>query len=392
MENVQVMSNDTDYYVALTGSKNNAGDFLIKYRAKKLFKEYRSDRDFVDLNAWVPFDINRLDLINNAKALILLGGPSLQYNMYPGIYKLTENLNEIKTPIVMMGVGWKSIKGNWEDTYEYPLNRTTLNLLDRIHDDGLTSSVRDFHTLNTLQHKGYENVLMTGCPAYYDLEYKEANFEIPKSINKVAFSLGVSFLSSSSMERQMKNQILSLKEQYAGKKFEVVFHHSLDPEVFLQAHGATVAHNKRHRDFADWLIKQGIEYVDISGSAEHLIHYYSSVDLHVGYRVHAHIFMNSIKKLSLLISEDGRAKGSKSVIGGMVVDGYLSYRDDLFTKILGKAWPNLDRYIANKFCSSEIRSLLNYEMNVSAGQYSLLADNALKNNHKIMQNFLESLP
>ena len=30
---------DKDYYVTLTGGKNNAGDFLIKYRAFNLFKE-----------------------------------------------------------------------------------------------------------------------------------------------------------------------------------------------------------------------------------------------------------------------------------------------------------------------------------------------------------------
>lgn len=45
-----------DYYVILTGSKNNAGDFLIKYRAKKLFAALRSDREIVDLDAWKPFD------------------------------------------------------------------------------------------------------------------------------------------------------------------------------------------------------------------------------------------------------------------------------------------------------------------------------------------------
>ena len=48
------------------------------------------------------------------------------------------------------------------------------------------------------------------------------------------------------------------------------------------------------------------------------MNYYSKVDLHIGYRVHAHIFMNSIAKKSILISEDGRAKGVKGVIGGIV--------------------------------------------------------------------------
>lgn len=42
-----------DYYVILTGSKNNAGNFLIKHRAKKLFTALRNDRKLVDLDAWI---------------------------------------------------------------------------------------------------------------------------------------------------------------------------------------------------------------------------------------------------------------------------------------------------------------------------------------------------
>jgi hypothetical protein len=36
--------------------------------------------------------------------------------MRPNIYKMTKKLGDIKVPIVSMGIGWKSISGNWEDT------------------------------------------------------------------------------------------------------------------------------------------------------------------------------------------------------------------------------------------------------------------------------------
>ena len=39
-----------DQYVILTGSKNNAGDYLIKYRAKQLFANLRPDRKIIDIN------------------------------------------------------------------------------------------------------------------------------------------------------------------------------------------------------------------------------------------------------------------------------------------------------------------------------------------------------
>ncbi len=74
-----------EQYVVLTGGKNNAGDFLIKYRAKQLFTTFRQDRQIIDLNAWEKFDPQKLQTVNASKALILLGGPSLQKNMRPDI-------------------------------------------------------------------------------------------------------------------------------------------------------------------------------------------------------------------------------------------------------------------------------------------------------------------
>lgn len=380
-----------DHYVILTGSKNNAGDFLIKHRAKKLFEAFRPDRHIIDLNAWEPMDDKKLELINSSKALILMGGPALQRNMYPGIYKLPSNLDEITAPIATMGIGWKSVKGNWQDTYLYSLNDTTIKLLDRIKADGLTSSVRDFHTLNVLASKGYDNFLMTGCPAYYDLEHIDKPFKFPETINKVAFSLGVSFIQSPSMEKQMKAQILRLKKYFAEQNFEVVFHHALDADKFLKTHGATTTHNKRHNEFAKWLATQNIAYVDISGSAENLINYYSQVDLHIGYRVHAHIFMNSVKKSSILISEDGRAKGSKSVISGMVIDGYNAYRDTFLHKIANKIWSNFDRYEANACAVDEIINTINYEIKTQ-GHKGKQSSQLVQVNCNFIFDFLNKLP
>ena len=107
-----------DQYVVLTGSKNNAGDYLIKLRGKKLLEEFRPDREVVDYNAWEKFDQERLDEVNSSKALVLLGGPALQSHMRPIIYPMVDDLNEIKVPIAKIGIGWNSINGTWSDTYQ----------------------------------------------------------------------------------------------------------------------------------------------------------------------------------------------------------------------------------------------------------------------------------
>lgn len=380
-----------DYYVILTGSKNNAGDFLIKYRAKKLFAALRPDREIVDLDAWKPFDQGTLELVNNSKALILLGGPALQAHMYPGIYALTDNLDDIKVPVTTMGVGWKSISGNWQDTYDYPLAAGALKLLRKVEASGLPMSVRDFHTLNALAFKGFDNVLMTGCPAYYDLDYIGKPVQLPEKLRKVAFSLGVSFIESASMEREMKAQILRLKEYFQGAEFEVVFHHGLDPNTFLKSHGAKQVHNRKHNEFAQWLTEQGVAYVDISGSAENLVEYYSSVDLHIGYRVHAHIFMNSISRMSVLVAEDGRGKATEKVIGGMVLDGFTRYKSDFVSKVLNKLLPRFDRYIADKEVLRNIELQVEYELS-SLGHRAIQSRSLIDFNFEMMKRYLIKLP
>ncbi len=377
-------------YVVLTGSKNNAGDFLIKYRAKELFKEFRKDREIIDLNAWEKFDKNRLEVVNKSRALILLGGPSLQKNMRPDIYKMTPNLDDIEVPIISMGIGWKSISGNWADTYDYPLNHESLKLLKRVDDSGYLSSVRDYRTLNVIKSKGFEKFIMTGCPAYYDLNYIKQKFEI-STIDKVAFSLGVSFVRSLSMEKQMKENILECRKKFEKNEFEVVFHHSLDKSKFLSTHGANSDYYQKHIEFTKWLEKEKIKYVDISGSAENLINYYNDVDLHIGYRVHAHIFMNSISRFSVLIGEDGRGKATKDVIGGVVLSGVRKYKNSLFSKILNKINKNYDRHTINKYLLKELISNIEYEKEIDF----LRVKNSRKtidNNFEIMKQFIEQLP
>jgi len=156
--------------------------------------------------------------------------------------------------------------------------------------------------------------------------------------------------------------------------------------------GKKLSRNKRrHSEFASWLNDNSVKYIDISGSAENLINYYSEVDLHVGYRVHAHIFMSSIKKMSLLFSEDGRAKGCRSAISGMVVDGYLGYKTNAMSKVLNKLIKTYDRYEANPFSTKEAIEMIDYEVK-SKGQRSKLARQSIDQNFLTMKDFLRCLP
>jgi hypothetical protein len=379
-----------DQYVILTGSKNNAGDYLIKYRAKQLFSEFRSDRKIIDINGWEDLSNSNLNIINDSKALILMGGPALVEDMVPRVYSLANVLDKIKVPIIMMGIGWKSTEGNWKNTYHYKLNLNTLNLLKKVKNSGYLSSVRDYHTLSALRFNGCENILMTGCPAYYDQKYINTDI-ISKDINKVAFSLGVSFIESPSMLNLMKDNIIACQKKFLDKDFEVVFHHSLDRARFLNAYKSASNHVKMHNEFANWLESKNIKYKDISGSAENLMNYYSNIDLHIGYRVHAHIFMNSIAKKSVLISEDGRAKGVKGAISGIVLDGYLKFRNNFISKVLYRLLPSYDKFLANEFLTKELISEIDYEQMINFSRMKS-SRKIIDTNFIIMKKFINQLP
>jgi len=116
-----------------------------------------------------------------------------------------------------------------------------------------------------------------------------------------------------------------------------------------------------------------------------------NVDLHIGYRVHAHIFMNSVSKFSILISEDGRAKGVKGVIGGIVLDGFNTFKDSFIAKVLNKLFDSYDRFTSNKYLKIEIINELDYEIKTNYNRF-INSRQQIDNNFNIMKQFIEQLP
>jgi exopolysaccharide biosynthesis predicted pyruvyltransferase EpsI len=378
-----------DYYVLLTGGKNNAGDFLIKHRAKKLLKELRPDREFKDFNSWEPFDEEKLEIVNNSIGLILTGGPALQRNIYPGIYKLTSDLSKIKVPIISFGIGWKSANGNWENINNYKLNDESLPLIHRLAESGYKSSVRDYHTMHVLQNYGMNNVVMTGCPALYDLDSIGKPIDVD-TIDKINFSLGVGFIDSKNMERSVKDILIKLKEHFSHKKLSVKFHHSIDKK-FLNTPDASSKLYQNNVRFSKWLESIGIEYEDISGSAQNLIDSYTNSDLHLGYRVHAHIFMSSISKPSILIAEDGRGKGLRALLGGIIFDGFTKRNDSFIDKAIDKAGLPKDRFEVDDNLSQLILRTLDSELENGMPRLKSVRSN-IDLHFEVMKSFIKQLP
>lgn len=382
------------YYVTLTGSRNNAGDFLIRHRAHNLLRTLRPDRDLVDMNAWERLTDEQVSTINKSAALILLGGPALRQDMYPKVYPLVEDPDRIKVPITIMGAGWKAFPGYWEDSRNYPYTPQTLSLLQRIDRSGVPISVRDYRTLNALKLSGIDAGVMTGCPALYVPERIGTPFAgfRPAEVKSLVFSLGVNFVDSQSQEEQTKTVIRSLLNDYPQASLTVAFHHSISAEDLKQAYGSRPKFARKHEGMVNWLRENNIAYADISGGVDKLIALYDAADLHVGYRVHAHIFMCSLRKPSVLLTEDGRGRGLKDVLGGLIFDTYARKPTAIVPRALNElGMYELDKYPAFSGVGTDIVNALRYEAEYDAPRMELPATR-IDRHYRVMKGYIDRLP
>jgi hypothetical protein len=367
----------TDYFVTLTGSKSNAGDHLIRHRAHALLRWQRPDREIADIDGWRPLGDAELEKVNGAKALILCGGPALQRRMVPKIYNLPA-LDRIKVPIVSLGIGWKSKNGAWRDTAGYPFDPRSAELLERMDRSGCGSSVRDYHSLVMLERRGLTHFINTGCPALYERETLDAAaapapLREPRSIG---FSLGVAHRESRSMAAQSRALLLALRARYPGARLTVAFHH---PPADWPGDAR----------FARWLDGEGVRYEDISGSHERLMSFYRECDLHVGYRVHAHLYRTSLNRASVLITEDGRGRAQQAMLGGTVLDGYDSASRGWATS-LGRRAGLADPFRATADLDAQLLALLGHLAWFQGAREA--AWDCVRRHFVLMRAFLGALP
>jgi hypothetical protein len=298
-------------YVLLTGTKKNAGDFLIAQAAKRLISHFAPDKEFVELPSWLPFD-ERLEEVNASRAIILGGGPAFQYGLGTTIYPFAKNLKSIRVPIISLGLGWKGIPGDDFDVRNYPFPDHAAPILERLRSDHPYVSCRDWLTCRMLKTHAIENTLMTGCPAMYDPAYFGLEPSLPVDPSDIVFTPA----ERTGFRDQSVRMIESVRSFFPDSRIVVSFHRGWDPDTFTSPDQAANA-----RAIKEAAERMGLESRDISGSVSGLDEY-RNYDLHVGYRVHGHYKFLSMRKPSFLIAEDGRGRGALEATGSPGVSAW----------------------------------------------------------------------
>lgn len=280
----------------LHGAENNAGDFLIRNRSRTLIMHYYPDCELKEYYRNCRFPDTVLEEINKNDIAILAGGPAC----FNGFLPVMEYVMKLRIPLFALGLGWFGFDENPITVYNFKFNPEMIHGLKRIEMHSGTIGCRDYNTMHVLRNCGVKKVIMTGCPAWYNLDkIGQTHYEGPtlKECKKVCISD-----CGDANHLQSLLEVLVMARDFFGPDKSIYFvTHKPDAQPYLGA-------------ISDFLEESQIKHVDISGSGDGF-KVYDDCDIHIGFRVHAHIYMLSERKLSILVEEDARGGGVNSALG-----------------------------------------------------------------------------
>ncbi|MCM1371295.1 MAG: polysaccharide pyruvyl transferase family protein [Clostridium sp.] len=367
----------------LSGAYVNAGDFLIVKRTIELLKFIYKDCEIKEYKRKYSLE-EYIEDINNSDALIIAGGPAYTSNLYPDIMPLVPDLSKIKTKIVPIGCGWYGVSAISDYIYKYVVfEPKTMELINKIYNDCKLISCRDWYSVKTLSVNGFLNGYMTGCPAWYDIksiDKKPKFLNTDFNINKICISDPANL---GNIE-QAKKIILLVKNKYKNANIKFVFHRRENLKL-----------ENKYLELEKFLIQNDIEFVNISDSADGF-EVYNDCDLHIGYRVHAHIYNLSIRNLSILIEEDGRGRGVNNALALPKITAYnelkVDYKNTFFRKnirIIKKKFFKVGIYKNNKYVFNELCDVLNEINKSNYVQYEIAFD-IMKKYYQNMINYIKT--
>lgn len=352
----------------LSGAVKNAGDFLIVERSKKMLQMVYPDSEFITFNRLINLE-NRIKELNSCDILVLAGGPVYLEQTYPQAVPLVRELNNIKSPIITLGCGWYGKNDLRETIYDKYKFEEKTNIFFKKLSENSPLSCRDWLTYKVLKSNGYRNIVMTGCPAWYDInrventKHKNISMKYPKMI----------CISDSGYKMNISKSLMLtqyIRETYPQAEVHYIFHRGID---------VPGERGDKNRELYNKLQRvNGVIIHDISDSSEGFS-IYDNCDFHIGFRVHAHIYNLSVRNISILFEEDGRGRGVNDALYLKGVRPYTYLNRD------GKV-----ELIDNKYFLDDVRFLFK---EIELMQFSMYenAYEIMKKHYYIMINYIEQL-
>lgn len=285
------MGNTRHTYLLLHRAVRNAGDFLIRQRARELLRRFRPDGEFVEGEAWRPLaaQFSRFQLAS-AAAVIVAGGPGYQSQMYPRTYPLGNPRH--LPPVVLLALGSYVSPPTDTEIKRFRFSSRTEEFLRQVVERAGFLGARDCLTDQLLAARGLQPVRMVGDPAWYG-DRLDTPMSPPARIQRVAFTPPANAVYWPQAERLFTAMG---KRLFAGSTVTIVFHRGVE------------------RPWARFARDHGWSCLNIEGGSAGF-HVYERQDLHVGYRVHAHLYCLAAGIPTYLVAEDSRGRGVHATLG-----------------------------------------------------------------------------
>ena len=298
---------------------DNAGDWLITDRLVSLITKVAKE---ISPASQVEFknalSVNNADYYNSFDAIVIGGGPIADNSLLGSdSFDVITKLDQITTPISLIGVGWYGATTSSRDIYSYAVASDLKKKLNTITQSGGVIGVRDITTQYVLANNGI-NSTVTGCPVWYPEDQSSSHLSGNIDLNpkKIVIS-NAGITKDPSVHKKVAHQtqllVNSLQTLFPQAELLFTFNGGIDTKYSAPCNMA----------IADFLEEKNVPYADISGSVAGF-DLYDDADLHVGYRLHSHLYCLSKGIASLLIEEDARGGGANITLGTPRVTAYDS--------------------------------------------------------------------
>ncbi|MCF7854001.1 MAG: polysaccharide pyruvyl transferase family protein, partial [Candidatus Pacebacteria bacterium] len=282
------------------GSRN-VGDKLIEQRTKDLIQRERGPCKFETIFREEPLE-ERLDDINESQAILMPAFPIRDTPMYPGTYRLVEDLSRIRVPMIPIGANWNVYPGDEVSRSTVQYSEATVRFLRHIASQVECVSCREHNVRRILRRHGIENTVYTGDPAMFNTRFLGKPMKRPTDIRKLVFSppLSAYYVEQAEQVLETLAQLFPYAERYCAFHLDDADN---SPDARRENSAAmrpeVAEKNRRIREratalgYADWHFGGNIDGLRA----------YEDCDLHVGYECHAHLYFLSARLPSILIAE-----------------------------------------------------------------------------------------
>ena len=310
----------------------NIGDGFILNSLAKLLNANECKYLFTSRQGLSETDIGK---INSTKVLILAGANQLNDNftIVPGMS--LSMLEQIKVPIVPFGIGIHGVK-----KYNCRMSDLTKQILRYIHKNIIFSGWRCPLTIEYLNYhlpELAEKFLLTGCPVMYDdkiLSNSEFNHDIRTVVVTVTergdfWERETKTIDFVAQHYRSCHKILSIHQDFV----EI---HGCDEQNIWKNLQIKVLKQYDQTPFSlrEYAKHRGFQIFNPQ-SVDECWSFYKSCDLHIGSRLHAHLYFLSQTKKSFLTYVDERCVGFSKALDFPICDfntlsKYLDYNFDIY--------------------------------------------------------------